>query len=55
VNNSTIDWKREYGGLRVSQTNRLEGLEQENARLKQMVADFAFDKAILQVVAEGNF
>jgi len=48
-------WKREYGGLRVDQAKRLKGLEQENTRLKKLVADLALDKAILQEVAEGNF
>jgi len=48
-------WKREYGGLRVDQAKRLKGLEQENTRLKKLVADLTLDKAILQEVAEGNF
>jgi putative transposase len=48
-------WKREYGGLRVDQSKRLKGLEQENARLKRLVADLSLDKAILQEVTEGNF
>ena len=48
-------WKREYGGLRVDQAKRLKSLEQENARLKRLVADLSLDKAILQEVAEGNF
>jgi len=48
-------WKREYGGLRVDQAKRLKGVEQENGRLKKLVAELALDKAILQEVAEGNF
>ena len=48
-------WARDYGGLRVDQAKRLKGLEQENTRLKKLVADLALDKAILQEVAEGNF
>ncbi len=48
-------WKREYGGLRVDQAKRLKTLEQENARLKKLVADLSLDKAILKEVAEGNF
>jgi hypothetical protein len=47
--------KRAYGGLRVEQATQLKGLEQENGRLKKLVADLALDKAILQEVAEGNF
>ena len=34
-------WKKEYGGLRVDQAKRLKGLEQENLRLKRIVADQA--------------
>ena len=48
-------WKREYGGLRVDQAKRLKSLEQENTRLKRLVADLSLDKAILKEVAEGNF
>ena len=48
-------WKRKYGGLRVDQAKRLKSLEHENTRLKKLVAALALDKAILQVVAEGNF
>ena len=48
-------WKREYGGLRVEQAKRLKGLEQENTRLKRLVADLSLDNAILKEVAGGNF
>ena len=34
-------WKKEYGGLRVDQAKRLKGLEQENVRLKRLVADLS--------------
>jgi putative transposase len=47
--------KKEYGGLRVDQAKRLKGLEQENLRLKRMVADQALDLSILKEVASGNF
>ena len=40
-------WKKEYGGLRVDQAKRLKGLEQENARLKRLVADLSLDKHML--------
>ncbi len=36
-------WRKEYGGLRVDQAKRLKELEKENARLKRLVADQAFD------------
>ena len=41
-------WKKEYGGLRVDQAKRLKGLEQENARLKRLVADLSLDNSILK-------
>jgi len=48
-------WKKAYGGLRVDQAKRLKGLEQENLRLKRIVADQALDLSILKEVAAGNF
>ena len=48
-------WKKEYGGLRVDQAKRLKGLEQENHRLKRIVADQALDLSIVKEVASGNF
>ena len=48
-------WKKEYGGLRVDQAKRLKELEQENARLKRLVADLSLDNSILKEVAAGNF
>ena len=47
-------WKKEYGGLRVDQAKRLKSMEQENARLKRIVADLSLDKSILKEVASGN-
>ncbi len=48
-------WRREYGGLKTDQAKRFKELEQENARLKRLVADLSLDKAMLQEVARGNF
>ena len=48
-------WKKEYGGLRVDQAKRVKGLEQENGRLKRLVADLSLDNSILNEVAAGNF
>lgn len=48
-------WRKEYGGMKVDQAKRLKELEQENSRLKRLVADLSLDKAILKEVAEGNF
>jgi hypothetical protein len=43
------------GGLSVDQAKRLKGLEQENLRLKRIVADQALDLSILKEVTAGNF
>ncbi len=48
-------WRKEYGGLRADQAKRLKQLEQENARLKKVVADLTLDNAILKEVADPNF
>jgi transposase-like protein len=48
-------WKKEYGGLRVDQAKRLKSLEQENARLKRLVADLSLDNSMLKEAAAGNF
>ncbi len=48
-------WRREYGGLNVDQARRLKSLEQENGRLKKVVADQALDLSILKEAARGNF
>ncbi len=47
-------WRKEYGGMRVDQAHRLKELEQENYRLKRVVADLALDNAILKEAARGN-
>ncbi len=43
-------WKKKYGGLGVSELRRLRQLEEENGRLKRMVADLSLDKQMLQDV-----
>ena len=43
-------WKKKYGGMGVAEVRRLKQLEDENRRLKQMVADLSLDKAMLQDV-----
>ena len=40
-------WRREYGGMEVSQAHRLKELEKENARLRRAVSDLTLDKLIL--------
>lgn len=48
-------WRKEYGGLEINQAQRLKKLEQENARLKKMVADLSLDKDILNEALKGNY
>ncbi len=47
-------WRKAYGGLKIDQAQRLRELEQENARLKRLVADLALDKAIIQEALRGK-
>ena len=47
-------WRKEYGGMRVDQAHRLKQLEQENSRLKRLVADLSLDNAILKEASRGN-
>ncbi len=48
-------WRKEYGGMQVDQARRLKEIEQENTRLKKLVADLSLDNAILKEAARGNF
>ena len=43
-------WKRKYAGLGIAELRRLKLLEEENRKPKQLVADLALDKAMLQEV-----
>jgi putative transposase len=45
-------WRQKYGGLMPSAMKRLKLLEEENARLKQRVADLSLDKVLLQDVVK---
>ena len=51
---SIYAWKSEYAGLQVSQLKRLKELEEENRRLKTLVADLSLDKVALKSVIEKN-
>jgi transposase-like protein len=48
-------WRREFGGMKVSQAKRLKALERENFRLKGAVAELTLDKMILKEALEGNY
>ena len=47
-------WKSKYGGMDVSEAKRLKQLEEENRRLKEMVADLSLDNKILKDVLSKN-
>jgi putative transposase len=47
---SIYRWKSKFGGMEVSEAKRLRELEQENARLKKLLAEAELDKAILKDV-----
>jgi putative transposase len=48
-------WRREYGGMKVTQARRMKELEKENGRLKRAVAELTLDKLVLKEALEGNF
>ena len=48
-------WRKQYGGMKSEEAKRLKALEDENRRLKQIVADQALDLQMLRHVASGNW
>jgi putative transposase len=48
-------WKSKYGGMEVSEAKRLKGLEEENRRLKQMVAELMLDNKVLRDINSKNW
>jgi putative transposase len=48
-------WRKEYGGLRVDQAKRYKELEQENQKLRKVVADLSIDNAVLKEAVQGNY
>lgn len=48
-------WKKQYGGLQSDQVRELKQLQEENARLKKLVADLSLDKAILQDINQKKW
>ena len=49
------NWKAKYGGMAVSDVKRLKQLEEENRRLKHLVADLTLDNQALKGVISKNF
>ena len=55
VSEATIyAWKSKYGGLEIGEAQRLRQLEEENRRLKHLVADLSLDKEVLKAVITKN-
>ncbi len=48
-------WRKQYGGLKISQARRMKDIKRENTRLKKAVADLTLDKAILKEALEGKY
>jgi putative transposase len=48
-------WKKVYGGLQSDQVRELKLLQEENARLKRLVAELSLDKALLQDIASKKW
>ena len=48
-------WRKQYGGLKISQAKRMKDIKRENTRLKRAVADLTLDKVILKEALEGNY
>lgn len=55
VEQTYFRWRKEYGGLQVDQAKRLKELEQENSKLKRLVANLSLDNLVLKDFASGNF
>jgi putative transposase len=48
-------WQSQYGGMKAQEAKRLKELEQENARLKKLLAEAELDKSMLKEIASGNW
>ena len=48
-------WKSKFGGMEVSDAKRLRGLEEENRKLKTIVADLTLDNQALRALSSKNF
>ena len=48
-------WRHQYGGMKAEEAKRLKKLDQENKRLKKLVADLTLDKDILKEALEGKY
>ncbi len=55
VSEATLNrWRSQYGGMKSEEAERLKALEEENNRLKKIVADQALDISMLKEITRGN-
>ncbi|TWT29738.1 Transposase [Blastopirellula retiformator] len=55
VSEATLSrWRTQYGGMKSKEAKRLKSLEEENNRLKRIIADQALDISMLKEIAKGN-
>jgi transposase-like protein len=50
-----LRWRKQYGGMKAEEAKRLKELEEENQRLKEIVAELTLDNRMLKHVAEKNW
>jgi transposase-like protein len=56
VSESTyVRWRSQYGGMKAEEAVRLKRLEEENKKLKEVVAELTLDNRMLKFLAEGNW
>lgn len=56
ISEATYDrWRKQFGGMKAEEAKRLKDLEEENKRLKQIVADQALDIQMLKHIQKGNW
>jgi len=53
--NTFYKWKSKFGGMDVSDVAKMRTLQDENGRLKRIVADLVLERDAFKIVAEGNF
>lgn len=50
-----LRWRQQYGGMKAEEAKRLKELEEENKKLKEIVAELTLDNRMLKHIAEGNW
>jgi putative transposase len=56
VSESTyLRWRNQFGGMKATEAKRLKELEDENKKLKEIVADLTLDNRMLKHITEGNW